>query len=89
MSEAILIATASTPLIDLVIRNELLGFIIPLLLLFITIIMFAVDFGVVGIGTLSSVFLVVGWWLGFIPVHIISLISFILIISIVMFKVTR
>lgn len=71
-------------------ESEWLGIIIPVLLLFITLIMFSIDFGAVGVGTISAVAMIVLWLTGLIPItNPVSLISFVLIIGITTFKVTR
>lgn len=85
----ILIGTAFLSGYVNVFNDQWLGIIIPLLLLFATLIFFAIDFGAVGIGLISSISMVIFWWVGFIPVNIVALISFIIIVIITLFKVTR
>jgi hypothetical protein len=88
-----LMDSAVTPILSFnVINNEMIGIIIPLLMLFITLVMFAIDFGVIGVGTTFSITIILFWLIGFIPragvPTIISLISLIMIIMITSFKVS-
>lgn len=89
-----LMDSAVTPTLTFnVINNQMIGIIIPLLMLFITLIMFALDFGVIGVGTSFSVAIILFWMIGFIPRSgiptFVSLFSLIVIVMITSFKVTN
>jgi len=89
-----LMDSAITPTLTFnAINNEMVGIIIPLLMLFITLIMFAIDFGVIGVGTSFSVAIVLFWMIGFIPRSgiptFVSILSLIIIVLITSFKVTN
>lgn len=63
-----------------------LGLLIPAILLAVTIITFAIDFGTVGVSSASSASLVVLYFLKIVYINPISLISFIIIIGIMSYK---
>jgi len=86
-----LLDSVATPLAGYsIIEGSRLGLILPVLLLFITLVMFALDFGVVGIGIISSVAMIMFWFMGIVPFpNPISLISFIIIVLITTFRVVR
>ena len=66
-----------------------LGLLIPAILLVVTIVMFAIDFGAVGVGITSALSLVILYKLGIIYINVISLSGFIIIIAIVLYKISR
>jgi len=69
--------------------NTKLGMLIPAILLVVTIIMFAVDFGAVGVAGSSVCALLLLYMLKIIYLNPVSLISFIIIVIIMIYKIQR
>ena len=66
-----------------------LGLLIPAILLVVTIICFSIDFGAVGVSAASALSLLVLFMLKIVYFHPFSLASFILIIVIMIYKISR
>jgi len=86
----VLMGTASNTLVELALLNaNFISLIIPVLLLFLTIVMFSLDFGAAGVGIFSSFALVILFFMGVIPVNLVTLVPLIIIIVLTIFKVSR
>lgn len=66
-----------------------LGFLIPAIMLAVTIICFAIDFGATGVSMASAISLLVLYLMRIIYIDIVSLASFIIIIIIMVYKISR
>ena len=67
-------------------NNNMLGLLIPALLLLITLITFSIDFGTVGVSMASVAGLIVLYFMNVIYINVASLTSFVIIIGIMVYK---
>lgn len=90
-SVAVMIGQAVTPLASFnIFQEHMVALIIPVMLLLFTVIMFSIDFGVIGIGMASSITLIILMLLGVVPlISLYSTVSLVIIILITLFKVTQ
>lgn len=66
--------------------SNMLGLLIPAILLVVTIITFAIDFGTVGVSAAAATSLIILYFLQIVYINPISLISFIIIVGIMIYK---
>jgi hypothetical protein len=70
-------------------HDSMLNFLIPAILLFVVLVSFAVDFGTVGVSAVSVFSLFLLWVIGIIYLNVASLTTFILMMVILIFKISR
>ena len=66
--------------------SNMLGLLIPAILLVVTIVTFAIDFGTVGVSAAAAASLVILFFLQIVYLNPVSLISFIIIVAIMIYK---
>ena len=67
-------------------NDDMLGLLVPAILLTITLITFAIDFGTVGVSAASLASLIILYYMNIIYINPVNLVSFIIIIGIMMYK---
>lgn len=70
-------------------RDSMLNFLIPAIMLLVTLVSFAIDFGTVGVSGVCVVSLVFMTWLGIVYISTGWLIAFVIIIAVMIFKINR